>query len=868
MSTPQREEESNFARVQTAGVPLGGVGAGCVELGRDGRFRNITINNNRSASERIDLSPGAFLAVRAARRGKVSVRILQPDSSLPFHDAGVVAPYTAMEQLGWRGLYPASHYRLEEKLFPVRVNWSAMTPVIPYDHEASTLPLVFVSMYIHNPTDFPYDVSVLLNWENLCGCTRNEFPERRGPIRPVVVVSDHDTEHYKMQETTEEGEGKPRLAGLEFGFRGDVRSNAEGNYCIVSKQQQEVQTTIMGWNERDPRELLVLWNQFHDMGQLGNKISRSQESHSGALCNAFTLPAQKGRSLVFVLAWHCPKHQVQGRDLGHGYVNHFPNAVSVATQALAYYRYYFKAVEEWQTRILTSSMPRWFSKMLINNNYVFSTNALFTAANEFTMMEALDDPITGSLDRRFYGSLGSTLFFPNFDEGELALFGKLKDKDDPGQIFRNLGPGCLHEPNHGRTPDKVLDVNIKFVLMVYRNYIMTGKRFILDHIYPRVRQAMEHVVACDNDGDGLPEQEGLSTTFDRWAVQGVCSYTCSLWIAALRAYARLARRLNHKDEAKKYEDLMVLALNSFERKLWDEDNGYYRLWASDNAPDDAGNMAGACHTGQLAGQWYADFLCLGQLFPPDRVKRALAAMCTLNDSPQGVARAVLPDGSACENPAALQLNPEAGTAWPGLDVGQFASLLICHGYADRGLFAVQKIYKNIHGRRGRVFNQPLEWNLETNDACGWGQDRHMAAPSIWHVLYAMEGFLLNVPDGALWLRPNLPKGVHQLSAPLFTPLCFGWVKYREDDEKGYRQTIHISFDSPIALKTIVLRVPEEVEDVQVRCESNEGTEEVEHIFGYDGRERLMEIMPKRPIMVGNLLRLSLRQIKGKRFQFA
>jgi len=868
MSTPQREEENTFARLQTAGVPLGGVGAGCVELGRDGRFRNITINNNRTAASRIDVSSGAFLAVRAARRGKVSTRILQPDSSLPFHDAGIVAPYTAMEQLGWRGLYPASHYRLEEKLFPIRVSWSAMTPVIPYDHEASALPLVFISVFVHNPTDHPYDMSVMFNWENLCGCTRERFPEHRGPIRPVVVQGDRDSEHYQMQEGAEEAEDGPRLAGLEFGFHGEVRDNAEGNYCIVAKQQQDVQTTLMGWNERDHRELLVLWNQFHDMGHLGNKISRSKESHSGALCNGFSLPPQKGRSLVFVLAWHCPRHLVQGRDLGHGYANHFPNAVAVASQALTYYRYYFKAVEDWHGRFLSSSMPRWFSKMLINNNYVFSTNSLFTAGNEFTLMESLDDPVTGTLDRRFYGSIGSTLFFPNFDEGELALFAKLKDPADPGQIFRNLGTQCFHQPNHGRTPDKLLDVNIKFVLMVYRNYIMTGKRFILDYIFPRARLAMEHVLTFDKDGDGLPEQSGFSTTYDRWAVYGVCSYTCGLWLAAVRAFARLARRLNHPDEAKKFENLLGRALQSFERKLWDEENGYYRLWASSQPGADPGNMANACHSGQLAGQWYADFLCLGQLFPPDHVKRALAALCSMNDKPQGVIRAVLPDGSECRNPAAFNLSPNAGTAWPALDMGQFASLLMCHGYADRGLFAVQKTYKNIHGRRGRVFNQPLEWDLETNDACGWGQDRHMSSPSVWHVLYAMEGFLFNVPDGVLWLRPNLPKGVHQLSAPLFTPVCFGWVRFLEEDEKGYRQIVHLSFDSPIALKTIVLRVPEEVEDVQITCESNEGIEHVDHIFGYDGRERLMEIMPKRPILVGNLLKLSVRQTKGTPYRFA
>ena len=867
MDTQERAEENTFARLQTAGVPLGGVGAGCLELGRDCRFRNITINNNRTAATRIEVSPGAFLAVRASRRGKVTIRILQPDSGLPFGEAGIVAPYTGTEQLGWRGLYPASHYRLDEKLFPLQVSWSAMTPIIPYDHEASTLPLVFVSMYVHNATEFPYDVSVLFNWENLCGCVRDAFPERRGPIRPVIVESDRDSDRYSTREEVDQSEDHPRLAGLEFGFRGEYRSNAEGNYCLVSKQQHDVDVSIMGWNERDPRELLVLWNQFHDMGQLGNKISRNEQSHSGAVCNSFTLPAQKGRSLVFVLSWHCPCHVVDGVNLSHGYANHFHTAVAVASQALMYYRYYFKAVEDWQSRILSSSLPRWVSKMLINNSYVFSTNSLLTSGNDFTLMESLDRPVTGMLDRRFYASIGSLLFFPNFDEGELALFAKLKSPDAPGQIFRQLGTACLHRPSHGDTPDKLLDVNVKFVLMVYRNYIMTGKRFIVDHIYPRARLAMEHVLSFDRDGDGLPEQDGLTTTYDGWVMHGVNSYTSSLWIAAMRAFARLARRMGKKEDAQKFEELLPRALESFERKLWDEEAGYYRLWSANGKDQTEGSMANACHSGQLAGQWYADFLCLGQLFPPEHVKRALAAMCTLNDKPQGVARAIMPDGSPYPNPAG-DVKSQAQSAWPALDTTQLASLLICHGYADRGLFCIQKSYRSIHARRGRVFNQPLEWDLDANDVCGAAQDRHMASPSIWHVLYALQGFLYNVPDGTIWLRPNLPKGVFQLSAPLFTPLCFGWVKFREDDDKGYRQNVEFAFDSPTAVKTIVLRVPEEVEDVRVRCESEDGEEEVQHFFGYDGRERLVELVAKKPISVGSQLRITLHQTKGRKFRLA
>lgn len=845
------------AALQTAGVPLGGIGAGCCELGRDGRFRNITINNNRTADTRIDVAGGAFLGVRAARRGKVAIRLLQTESALPFNEAGIVAPYTASQRLAWRGVYPCSHYKLDDPNYPLELTWTALTPVIPFDHEASTLPLIFLSFYVHNPADVSYDVSLVFNWENLCGCTRNQFPDRRGPIRPVLVNLDQDRRGDQQQDPE-----RRLIAGLEFGFRDGFRTNAEGNYCLLVGQQRDVLVSMMGWNERDPRELEVFWNQFHDSGRLGNKVSRSETSHSGALCATFDLGPQQSRNIVYVLAWYCPRYVVNGLDQGNGYANAFRNAVAVASQGLTYHQYYFKAVEDWHRRIMSSTLPQWFSKMLINNNYVLSTNTLYTKGNDFAMFETPAEPRTSTLDRRLFSSLGSLLLFPNFEEGELASLARPKDPEMPGRIYRNLGVECMHQPTHGNDEQRLLDTNVAFVLMAYRNYMMTGKRFILDHVFSRVRDAMAFVLEHDIDGDGLPEQRGLSMTRDRWAVYGVNSYTSSLWIAAMRAYARLARRLNEKDEALIYEELLPRALESFDRKLWYEEGGYYRLYSADGIEDVPQTENNACDVAQLAGQWYADFLCLGQLFPPDKVKRALAAICKLNDQKNGIALGVMPDGSKCANPDGVAVDPEADRAWPAFDIAVYSSLMIAHGYPDRGLFAVQKNCKNMHGRRGRVFNQALMWDLEANNACGWGQDRHMASPSVWHVLYALEGFHLNVPDGVLWLRPHLPIGVFSLSAPLFTPLSLGWVKFREDDERVYRQYVHLTFDSPISLKTIVLRVPTEVEDVTVHCESEDGAETVDHIFGYDGNERLIEILPKKPIMVGNLLKLALVQTRG------
>ena len=87
-SAPRAELPGHYA-----GVPLGGIGAGCIEVGEDARFRNITINNNRTAASRIPLAPGSFVAVRAGTRLGSATRIFQPETSVAFKEARIAPPY-------------------------------------------------------------------------------------------------------------------------------------------------------------------------------------------------------------------------------------------------------------------------------------------------------------------------------------------------------------------------------------------------------------------------------------------------------------------------------------------------------------------------------------------------------------------------------------------------------------------------------------------------------------------------------------------------------------------------------------------------------------------------------------------------------
>ena len=95
------------------------------------------------------------------------------------------------------------------------------------------------------------------------------------------------------------------------------------------------------------------------------------------------------------------------------------------------------------------------------------------------------------------------------------------------------------------------DLNSKFVLMVYRDYVLTGRKdtAFLRETWPAVKDAIAYLRQFDHGG-GVPENSGYpDQTYDSWVVRGVSAYSGGLWLAALRAGEETARTLGDKTTA-------------------------------------------------------------------------------------------------------------------------------------------------------------------------------------------------------------------------------------------------------------------------------------------------------------------------------
>jgi len=817
-------------RKEHHGVPLGGIGTGAMELCADGRFRTISINNNRLPESYIPQAEHTFMAIRVASKESVYARILQhaPENASPVQNGG--PPRLSRDLLQWRGAYPAVHFQVKDTECPVQVVWTAFAPLIPFDYDASTMPALFFSVRFMNPTDETLVVSAVFNWETLCGRTGVQVPADPGRITPLLVEDQEEGESLKPPLSAPDG--TLLFNAVEFGSPRETFLNAIGHYCLAARREKDSKVTAFVWDAESPEDRESLWERFLEQGDLARCVSRSRRKNAGAVCCSFHLPPKQEHRADFVLTWYCPRNEVQGVSIGNGYTNKFINAVDIARKGLRHLVYFFKAVEDWQKRLRTSSLPPWLNRLLVNSTQILCTNSLYAKDGRIGFMESPQEPSLRRTNLRLYSTLSTLLFFPRFEENELAQLARAMPSSAPGRLCKELGGAGNFEPVFDEAGGGQMERCAHFVLSIYRNYVFTGSLPRLQELLPAARAAITATLALDRDHDGIPDL-AESYTYDGVKVAGANSPASGLWVAALCAFAKLLRSQGTLEEAGRYEEIYKKAAASFERLFWDEPRGHYRLGRNDSEHH--------CHTAQLAGQWYADFLGFGTLFPPSHIQRALDSLLQQSAQKPPVTE------------IATEEHTESRMVWPGFDSAHLACLLIYRGRTEEALRLLEQYSQALNYQQCSPFNFPDKWDAGKNTLAQDSLGRHLSALSLWHVLYAVQGLELNIPEQSLRVTPHLFPGWHTLNTPVFTPACLGWLQYTEEVSGTYRQQLHLSFDSPVIVKTIELCVPIHIGAVQVHCEDADGTLGITHRTIPENQSKRVIITARQPVTVLNTL---------------
>ncbi len=772
--------DSNLDDGPWHGMPLGGFGGGCIGRSSKGDFNLWHLDGGEHTFR--SLPSCQFSIFEQVEGGEAQAYAL---CSEPPSDGSLSRWAWYPQGMGtYHALYPRSWYKYEG-VFTSQIICEQFSPILANNYQETSYPLAIFEWSIHNPTDKPITLSIMLSWQNTVGWFTNAIKS------PEVKVRDDGSPVYEYQARWGDSTGNFNQWILDNFRVGCLLNRIQLHDDILEGEGQIAISSILNpaievfhhtrWDTTgDGSEL---WDFFAMNGMLPDYQDETPaspgEQIGAAMSIRFTVRPGKTRKIPFILAWDFPITEfAPGVNYYRRYTDFFGrtgnNAWSMVRTAFKHSDLWRERIEEWQNPILKdANLPDWLKMALFNELYLLADGgSVWTAATEndpvgqFGVLECLDYRWYESLDVRLYGSFGLLKFWPRLDKAILEAFARAIPHwdDTPRQIgyngawavrkIKGATPHDLGAPNEhpweATNYTSYQDCNLwkdlasDFVLQVYRDFYLTGATDIefLWECWQSVFESLAYLKDFDFDGDGIPENSGApDQTFDDWKLQGISAYCGGLWIAAIEAAITIAKILldnppqNSTLLPPDYPEGLETAISDYQtwlqqsRPLYQEAlwNGqYYRL--------DSVSGSDVVMSDQLCGQFYAQLLGLPSVIEDQYVKSTLKTIyqaCFLNfhQGKFGAANGLKLDGSPEDPNSTHPLE-----VWTGINFG-LAAFFIEQGMKEEGLRIAETVVKQIYDN-GLQFRTP-----EAITALGTFRASHyLRAMAIWAVYGALTGW--------------------------------------------------------------------------------------------------------------------------------
>jgi non-lysosomal glucosylceramidase len=656
----------------------------------------------------------------------------------------------------YAALYPKAWFDYRWDKFPAHVYVEQFSPILPDNYKETSYPVAVYRWHAENPTKRRVTVSVLLSWENMLGWLRTTDRNFSGGI------NDGNFNHAVSEALGSAG----NMKGIVFDRNriGPVQEGWDGQMTIAALESPGVEVSYQ--TTFNPNgDGAEIWTPFSKDGRLSNSDDHwtsSDEPLAGAIAVRFTLEPGEKRVIPMVIAWDLPVVEFgAGRKWHRRYTDFYGttgvNAWAIARDGLKNAKAWSDAIDAWQAHYINDeSKPLWYRGMLFNELYVLADLGGFwgrqfdsdpKAPPVFSFMECYDYPYYETLDVRFYGSMPLIKFWPEIEKGVMREFADTvpheynekmawiwKSQHSSEEAFRirkakGAVPHDLGVPNEDpfvqinqfswQDTNGWKDLNPKFVLMIYRDFVLTGgkdKEFLRD-TWPAVQEALAYLRKYDKDGDGIPDNGGYpDQTYDEWIVRGDSAYSGGLWLAALRAAEEIGKQLGDSAKASEYHDLFAKSQSSYIKKLW---NGEYFRY------DTGSEYRDNIQADQLAGQWYANMTGLGDLIPREMQVSALKKIYDFNvlkfaGGSMGAVNGIAPDGSL------VKTNEQVQEVWTGTTLS-LAAFMLGDGLKDEAYKTAWGVYHTTYETKGYWFRTPEAWDITGN----YRASMYMRPAAIW-----------------------------------------------------------------------------------------------------------------------------------------
>lgn len=833
MSRSLRRRPARRARgiphtAERAAFPLGGIGTGNVSLGARGELRDWELEN---LPDKGRLNPFTFFAIHVAPTdGEPVTRVLEAQHTGRHDwDAGYgfdrLAGLPRLAGATLHGEYPVVDIDFDDDVLPVDVSLRAFTPLVPLDPDASGIPAAVLRYRVTNPGSTSVAVTIAGSLSHTAGRGEGLFGMRA-----------QQTVRWR-EEVDEDGRG---VRGLDFGIR---LPEDDPGYGTLSLTTTDADTTakpqwVTGFWPDGPR---LFWDDFRDDGllepeprltledrprglfaELDDGVPRADvvvgeeelfeklpRLRTGSLGIVHTLAPGGSRDFEFVLAWSFPNRRrgwgghivFADPHIDEVVTNHYATLWPDAWSAASHLHRELPALEAatlaFVEALYGGSLDPVIADAVGANIAAIRSTTCFVV--ESPTPELGDGPVFAAWEGSFDhgGSCEGTCthvwsyaqsvawLFPSLERSARRVEFLLETDADGAQKFRSNrvfgGPSWFMGP--------AVDGQLGTFLRLHREWRFSGDDDFLRELWPAAARTLDHAVRTwDRDGDGLLDGE-LHNTYDI-EFHGIDPLANGLFVAALRAGARMAAHLGESERTADWLERAERASRAMDAVLW---NGEYYRQVIDDVDAHRYQYGEGVLSDQLLGQFHAFVNGLGPILPPEHVRSALAAIMahnfradlTTHESTQrvyalgdegGLLLASWPRGGRPAIPFVY-----SDEVWTGVE-HQVAASLVYTGLVDDAL----RLERTLRSRYDGTARNP--WN---EIECG---NHYARSLSSWGLLLAFSGVQWDAPTRTLSFDP-VADGRYLFT----TDRAWGHVEVRGDDI-----TLHLD-GGALELDRLVLR---------------------------------------------------------------
>ncbi|MCX6047355.1 MAG: GH116 family glycosyl-hydrolase [Chloroflexi bacterium] len=784
------------AKTNQISFPLGGIGSGSIGLAGNGRLLDWEIFNRPNKGS---VNGFSHFAIKAEANGQLrDARILHGDLATPFQGEIAGARFNSFgfgprreymtglahfHSVDFQGEYPLAELTYHEDRFPGQVKLLAFNPLIPLNDQDSSIPAAFFEFSITNTTQETLTYT-------LAGVLANPLPANN--LNTIVTSPTMHALHLRSDSVPPDS--------VKYGDLTLATDHTEGE---VSWQQYWFRGA---WFD----SVEVYWRDFTTPGLFKNRVyepGKAGERNEGLLAAHVSIAPGETKQIRFVIAWNFPNCEnywkpvsgtsIDRDDMGEDYMppkstwkNYYAtlwqDSRASAEYALSQWDRLYAETKRYHDALFASDLPpAALDAVSANISILKSSTVLRLEDGTFYGWEGVH-PTEGCCE-------GSCTHVWNYAQALPFLFPKLERsmrtadyvynlRADGGMPFRlQLPIGIGHWKFRA-----CADGQFGGVLKIYRDWKISGDSEWLRLLWPAVKKSIEFTWAPTNEDRWDPDKTGVLMGRQHHTLDmelfGPNAWLSGFYLGALKAGAEMAEHVGDQAAADEYRAIFAKGKAWVDEHLFNgeyyiqridlKDKQIVEAFAQDEVLIQGGNtlsaywneeheeikyqIAEGSSIDQLLAQWHASLYGLGEIFDPEQVKKANAAIFKYNFVP------VMGD---VYNPCRIFcLNDEGGLvicAWPegsqkplipapysqetmnGFEYSA-AIHMIQTGLVDEGMTCVEALRKRYDGERRNPWNE---------FECGSNYARSMAS---YALLNAFSGFEFDMVQHLLGFNPVRP----------------------------------------------------------------------------------------------------------------